>query len=90
MTIGRDYTKNQSDCTILYHVLLEKKYKYQFTYIDVCLFVWLFVFFFFIKLQDISADTVMDAFQGWISMVCSVEVPLVLCSGTLLSFDAQG
>ena len=45
---------------------------------------------FFIKLQDISADTVMDAFQGWISMVCSVEVPLVLCSGTLLSFDAQG
>ena len=60
-----------------------KKYKYQFTYIDVvCLF--------FIKLQDISADTVMDAFQGWISMVCSVEVPLVLCSGTLLSFDAQG
>ena len=89
MTIGRDYTKNQSDCAILYHVLLEKKYKYQFTYIDVCLFVWLFVFF-FIKLQDISADTVMDAFQGWISMVCSVEVPLVLCSGTLLSFDAQG
>ena len=54
----------------------------------VCLFGCLS--FFFIKLQDISADTVMDAFQGWISMVCSVEVPLVLCSGTLLSFDAQG
>ena len=64
-----------------------KKYKYQFTYIDVFLFGCLS---FFIKLQDISADTVMDAFQGWISMVCSVEVPLVLCSGTLLSFDAQG
>ena len=49
-----------------------------------CLFVFL------IKLQDISADAVVDAFEGWISTVCSVEVPLVLCSGTLLSFDAQG
>ena len=65
-----------------------RKYKYQFcTLLFVCLFV---SFFFVIKLQDISADTVMDAFEGWISMVCSVEVPLVLCSGTLLSFDAQG
>ena len=53
-------------------------------YIYLCLFV------FVIKLQDISADAVLDAFEGWISTVCSVEVPLVLCSGTLLSFDAQG
>ena len=65
-----------------------RKYKYQLcTLMFVCLFV---SFFFVIKLQDISADTVMDAFEGWISMVCSVEVPLVLCSGTLLSFDVQG
>ena len=86
MTIGRDYTKNQSDCRILYHVLLEKNLNISLhTLMFVCLFV-----FFFIKLQDISADTVMDAFQGWISMVCSVEIPLVLCSGTLLSFDAKG
>ena len=89
MTIGRDYTKNQSDCRILYHVLLEKNINISLhTLMFVCLFGCLS--FFFIKLQDISADTVMDAFQGWISMVCSVEVPLVLCSGTLLSFDAQG
>ena len=64
-----------------------RKYKYQ---LCTLMFVCLFVSFFVIKLQDISADTVMDAFEGWISMVCSVEVPLVLCSGTLLSFDAQG
>lgn len=42
------------------------------------------------KLQDISSDAVVDAFEGWISSVCNVEVPLVLCSGTLMSFDVQG
>ncbi|KAL9964534.1 hypothetical protein ACROYT_G028189 [Oculina patagonica] len=39
------------------------------------------------KLQEISADTALEAFQGWICSVCSMEAPLVLCSGMLLSFD---
>ena len=43
--------------------------------------------FCFVQLQDISADTVLEAFQAWISSVCSAEVPLVLCSGMLLTFD---
>ena len=82
MTTGRDCTKNHSDSRILYHVLVEKNQSVMYIYL--CLFVFL------MKLQDISADAVVDAFEGWISTVCSVEVPLVLCSGTLLSFDAQG
>ena len=87
MTIGRDYTKEPIR---LQDSLPRPAGKNINISLHTLMFVCLVVCLFFIKLQDISADTVMDAFQGWISMVCSVEIPLVLCSGTLLSFDAKG
>lgn len=40
-----------------------------------------------LQLQHISADTALEAFQGWVCSVCSMEVPLVLSNGMLLSFD---
>ena len=43
--------------------------------------------FCFVQLQDISADTVLEAFQAWTCSACSEEDPLLLCSGMLLTFD---